>query len=390
MSLRDSRIARYAPWLLSSMLFQAAMQGTRPTVSLYALSKGADPFGVGLMVALFSIGALLLTLAIGRLTDRVGGRTATLIGSFATGLSFLPVIFWDQLLSMALVQTLTGVFFLVSVVGAQHGVAAIADQNGEYAYGYGLLTTAISVGHLVGPGLMGVMVDQFGYGAAMRLAAVLCLAAGVLMLLAPPGGKRKQAMPGGQVMGEAFVLLRDPAIRAILLTGAIVLFAQDAIISFFPIYAGSLGLSATQMGVILSARGLALVVLRPFMSTLVNRFGQVRLLNGSLLSGAVATALLGVFTSIPSLVLTAVAAGLAIGLAQPLTMVMVAESTPREKRGLALSLRISGNRLGTTISPVIQGVLAGPLGAASPLWLSGMVLLLGSRLVARYLNKEST
>lgn len=381
----DSWIIRYGPWLLSSVLFQAGVQGTRPTVSLYLLSRGAPPMVLGLVVSLYSVGALLLSLPIGRFIDRIGGRNATLIGTLGTGVCFLPVVLWDSIPSMAVVQALTGVFFLVGIIGSQHGVAAVADQNGEYARGYGLLTMSVSVGQMLGPGIMGFMVDHFGYGSAMFLAAMLSMVAGVLMLFTGQGAgsRKREAEPGGQLLGEAVGLMRDPAIRAIIVTGTIVLFAQDAIMSFFPLYTGGLGMSATETGLILFARGLALVTLRPFMGVMVERFGQVPLLNGSLLGGAVATGLLGFFDTMPTLLITAVLAGLAIGLAQPLTMVMVTEATPREQRGLALSLRMTGNRIGTSVSPVIQGMVVAPLGAGAPLWLSGLVMVLGSRLVVR-------
>jgi len=61
------------------------------------------------------------------------------------------------------------------------------------------------------------------------------------------------------------------------------------------------------------------------------------------------------------------AAGIGLGAGQPLTMSWLAESTPPGLRGRAMSLRLTGNRLGQVLLPSAVGVVAAGAGAAGVL-----------------------
>lgn len=63
-----------------------------------------------------------------------------------------------------------------------------------------------------------------------------------------------------------------------------------------------------------------------------------------------------------------VVAGLGLGLGQPLSLAWVAANAPRELRGTALGVRLSGNRLGQIVVPAVVGALAGVTGLAAVFW----------------------
>jgi hypothetical protein len=59
--------------------------------------------------------------------------------------------------------------------------------------------------------------------------------------------------------------------------------------------------------------------------------------------------------------------GAGLGLSQPLTMSMVSDLAPTGSRALAMSLRISGNRLGVLVLPASIGLIFGGAGAVGVL-----------------------
>jgi MFS family permease len=63
---------------------------------------------------------------------------------------------------------------------------------------------------------------------------------------------------------------------------------------------------------------------------------------------------------LPPLALAAVVVlmGLGLGVGQPLTMAWLAAATPPGLRGRAMSLRLTGNRLGQVVIPSAVGALA--------------------------------
>lgn len=100
-------------------------------------------------------------------------------------------------------------------------------------------------------------------------------------------------------------------------------------------------------------------------------------------SAAAALTLLPFTTSVPVLFGIMVVAGFGLGVGQPVTLAWVAARAPRDVRGTAVGVRLSGNRLGQTVIPAVVGGLAGALGLGA-LFLSPAVLLaLGGSLVVR-------
>jgi MFS family permease len=58
-------------------------------------------------------------------------------------------------------------------------------------------------------------------------------------------------------------------------------------------------------------------------------------------------------------------AGLALGVGQPLTMSLVSRLAPPEDRALAISARLTANRVGQFLVPASAGAIAGAAGAGS-------------------------
>ncbi len=65
-------------------------------------------------------------------------------------------------------------------------------------------------------------------------------------------------------------------------------------------------------------------------------------------------------------------------------MALISIRTQADERALAVSARLSGNRLGQFILPVAAGILANGAGVGAVFW--SMALLLGASLVASATN----
>ena len=66
--------------VLMSTLFNTALGGSRVAMSLLAIDLGANPFGVGLLAALYGVFPMLLAIYAGKLIDRVGARGPMIAG----------------------------------------------------------------------------------------------------------------------------------------------------------------------------------------------------------------------------------------------------------------------------------------------------------------------
>jgi MFS family permease len=66
--------------------------------------------------------------------------------------------------------------------------------------------------------------------------------------------------------------------------------------------------------------------------------------------------------------------GAGLGFGQPLSMTIVVRLVPAYARATALSIRLTGNRIGQVAAPAAAGLVAGSAGARSVFWFTSAFL----------------
>jgi MFS family permease len=126
----------------------------------------------------------------------------------------------------------------------------------------------------------------------------------------------------------------------------IVLAAVDITLVYLPALGTERGIASGSVGVLLALRAVASMGSRLFLGRLVAALGRRWLLLGSVAISAAGLAVLLLPMPLWLMAVVVVAAGLGLGAGQPLTMSFLAEAAPPGLRGRAMSLRLTGNRLG--------------------------------------------
>ena len=102
--------------LFLGLLSWASFMSSRVLMSLYAIELGASQAAIGLLIALYGLGPLLLSVHAGKISDRVGTYRPILLGSagLSVGLALpyfapmLPVLYVAALVMQGPAET---VFF---------------------------------------------------------------------------------------------------------------------------------------------------------------------------------------------------------------------------------------------------------------------------------------
>src|SRR5690606_32899566 len=89
----------------------------------------------------------------------------------------------------------------------------------------------------------------------------------------------------------------------------------------------------------------------------------------------------------PLFIATAILTGLGLGITQPLTMVIATDSVPRSQHGVAMGVRLGGNRLAQLVGPWVVGVVAEWGGYGSAFLISGLLLVVLAGLTHRMLPR---
>ena len=372
--------------VLLSMLTSISQRGSKVAVSLYALELGAGALAVGALAALFAAFPLLLAVHAGRISDRIGVRLPMLFGAATMALALAIPAAAPGLPALFLCPALLGlghIFFHVSVHNLVGSLGAEADRTRNFA----TFSLGSSVAAFIGPTLAGFGIELAGYRAALLTLAAFPLVPAVSIFLfrkLVPAGSEQEKEPRAK---RALDLLAIPALRRTLMMSGVALTGIELFAFYLPIYGRSIGLSASSIGMILSSYAVAGFIVRAVMHRLARRFTEVGVLTGSLFVAAVAYAAVPAMSHGALLALAAFTLGLALGSAQPLTIILTYNHAPQGRSGEALGLRIMANKVTQIGVPLAFGGIGAALGAA-PVFLATAAFLLAAGLLSLQSAKD--
>lgn len=180
-----------------------------------------------------------------------------------------------------------------------------------------------------------------------------------------------------RVVGRLGQASRNVGLQLAVLASSAIIGAAAVRQGFLPVYLVELEFPATSIGLLLSARALASVVVRPLMPAAVKVLhGRERSLVWTMAIVALGIGATGFVSSFWALAAPSLTVGLGTGIGMPLSMVSVASHAPSGDRGFALGLRLAVNRLAQLIGPLLVGILIGVSGFGLSFATVGAVLLL--------------
>jgi predicted MFS family arabinose efflux permease len=346
--------------------------GSRVIASLLALSLGAGPLLIGILIASYSIFQLGFALVVGRISDRHGSRCPMLGGTIAFAAGLVIPAASPTLPALFLSAPLIGIGFVFFNVAVQN-LAGTLGSAAERTRNFSTLSLGYSSGHMIGPVLAGLMIDRFGFGPAYIAFSVLTLGPILTLALSPrlgAEGARSEAPAG-----SAFGLLRLPSLRRMIIVSGLVTTGWDLYVFYVPIYGHSIGLSASTIGSILGAFAAASFIVRVSLPALTRRFSVETVLAVAM---GIAAALFLPFTFIefvPALLALSFGIGLMLGVSQPLTLNLTYNRSPAGRSGEVTGLRLTINNITHIAVPLAAGSVGALLGIAPVFWTSAAILL---------------
>src|SRR5687767_15079938 len=366
--------------VLLSVLNSIGQRGGTVAIALFALVLGAGAGAVGVLAALFAAFPLLLGLQAGRISDRFGVRLPIVCGSLTMAAGLCLAFFTTSIPLLFLCPALIGlghIFFHVSI----HNLVGSLGADAARTRNFSTFALGSSIAAFIGPSLAGFAIDLAGFRPAFIILAFVAAAPGLYVLI------HKTLIPVHVRHAEeeqaksAFDLLAIPALRRTLIMSGVTLTGIELFSFYLPIYGRSIGLSPSVIGMVLSSYAVAGFIVRTLMHRLAQRYTEAGVLTGSLFVAALA------YFAVPGLadgLLLAgagFALGLALGSAQPLTIILTYNYAPAGRSGEALGMRIMANKVTQIAVPLAFGGFGAALGAA-PVFLATGVFLLVAGLIS--------
>lgn len=375
-----NRISIHAVFAIA-LLNLASLRASKVGIALFGLELGANPIEIGILVALYALFPMLLALHLGRFADRFGVRLPILCGSLGMAIGFAVPWLWPALPGLyasAVVIGASHIFYHVPIQSLVGQLSTAAERTRNFAT-YSLVH---SVAAFIGPLAAGFGIDAFGHGRAYLALAALPLLAVVIFYTRGEIPRPSATTIGEEAVRSATDLWRLPELRRVFLTSALVLTGIDLYQFYLPIYGRSIGLSASVIGMVLSAFAAASFLVRSVMPPLTRWKGEEALLRYALAIGAAAFLALPWLDSPWFLGAVSFVLGLGLGCGQPLSTILVYARSPEGRSGEALGLRIAINNFIHIAVPLAFGTVGAALGVA-PVFLANALMLGGGSYLSR-------
>jgi MFS family permease len=375
--------------LLAIQFFNhTCFRGSKILLTLFAIDLGASPTTAGVLFAMYSLLPTLIAIYAGRFADRFGYRIPMLFGTsgMVVGLS-LP-FFWPTLTALFFCATLTGSCYIFYTVSVQSLVGSLGSGT-ERTRNYSLYALCVSITALTGPLIAGFGLEYLGGDRAYLLMALipvvaivlqLCLTARSATVARTPSARHTSAAEGQAHRGSMFA---NPRLRRIFIIAGVVETANELGNFLLPVYGTQIGLSPSQIGIVMSMLAIALFIVRALVPRATARWGEIQVLGASLMVAAGASILMPLFDSFISVMAVAFLLGLGIGAGAPLSMSLVYSRAPRDRTGEAMGIRQTVNKGTEMIIPLVFGAMSTALGMLPVFWATAVLLAAGGLLAPR-------
>ena len=375
--MSNNAIRPLALVIILMVLDHIAFNGSRISVTLYAIFLGESALTVGTLLALYALLPAVFSVAAGRWIDRIGIIKPMQIGSIGVGVGAVLPWLLPGVAILYAACVIVGLAFMLVNVAAYHAVGELSQPE-DRAINFSYVALGFSTSLFIAPILSGVSIDSVGYRntfallAAFTVLPIIVLSFKLLPIPAP--APKPEGSTGGNVMD----LLRDPQLRRLYITMAVLTVAWDVYSFAIPIQGSLTGLSASEIGLVMASFAAATFVVRLAMPFFVQRVKPWTMLIGALLTAGVSFFLLPFATTLGAMMALMFLLGLGLGSPQPMILTLLHESAPAGRAAEALGLRTTLINGSQTVMPLIFGGVGAALGMMPVFWAMSAALVVGS------------
>ncbi len=392
MAASDFRPRLLIPFLLHSALFQLVTALTRVTVSYRSIELDLSVAWYGAISSGYALLPIFMALPLGRWIDKGRDAHAIWAGAALTVVANLGLwIAADAAWLLLLFTVIGGVGHLCLMAGHQmFALRCSGPVSRESVLGHYMV--ALAIGQMLGPMIVGWTAGSAAVAPTQPL-FLLALGAAALTFLcaftmpaapAPQGGKPAQA---SATLGE---LVRVPGLVIVILASVMTVTAMDLFMIYLPLLGAERGIGAAHVGFLLTTRAVASIFARLFYARMVAVFGRASLTVWSLIAGAIGFVALVLSSSLPVMYGAVVLMGFGLGLAVTLCLSNVVELAPVSARGTAMTMRLTGNRIGQFALPFLAGLLGAAAGVGAILAATAVLLAASALSVGRSLTRRGS
>ena len=365
-----------------------------PLLPFYATRLGASPLVYTMLVASFSVAALLSAPVWGRFSDRYGRRPALLIALGASAIAYVVFAYAGSLWLLFLSRIVQGAGG--GTVGVIQAYVSDATAPKDRAKALGWLSAATNLGVTIGPALGGVAFTVgkhplgfsghtvlLGHRAPGLFAALLCVLNMVFAYIYLRESRDVSAAAArprvkGQSMAAVWRVIShsaEPASRLIWIY-AIGIGAFMGVMAILALYlARTFHVTEENIWYFFTFTGAISVLTRALvLGPMVDRFGEARLSRAGIVMLALGLALTPFARTIQELAACVALIPLGTAFTFPCVTALLSRVISQNDRGLYMGVQQSFGGISRVVFPIFAGWTFQTLGPSFPFWISSVVV----------------
>ena len=358
-------------------------------------SLGAAPATIGLVIGVRHILPFFFSIHGGALMDRLGARRLMAICAFISMVMIFSFPLQTAIPLIVIMQMINGYCASMGWIGAQTAFGKLLNSNPTYA---GRFAFGLRMGSFIGPPIVGFAWDHFGVWGGFIAFSMWSFGTMVCALMLPEVPGTRAGGPRALRMSDLVPRLRDykaalqlaamPVMGIVLVVTMLRVSASSIQDSFYPVYLQSIGLSATEIGLLITVSsavaafsaltvGPASRLLRPVWLLIVSGFGSIFFV-----------AITPLQHSFLPLAVIAALRGVCMGVSQPLMLSILANAAGAGSLGVGAALRTTANRLSAGLTPIAMGFTAHFVGLQESFLVTGAILIALMMVIALHVRRH--
>jgi len=355
---------------IANLLMAIAFYFLLPTLPLYLKnSLNATPSQVGLVLAFYTIAALIIRPFVGYAIDSFGRKSIYLVSFILFSMLFMGYYFALSIALMIVFRFLHGLTWgSLSTTGSTIAVDIIpVSRRGEGISLFGLsMTIAMAIGPMIAITILGKTDYFWVFVIASSISLVgLALALGIRFPIYKPN-------PDNRTF--SFSRLIEKSSIPLSLNILIITITYGGILSFAAIYAKEIGVESSGIFFLLLSVGIGLS--RFFSGKIFDKVGPFRIVIIGLLLLIMGFPILRLFPNSIGFHVAAVIIGLGFGIVMPTFQAMINNLVNPDRRGAANSTYFTSFDLGIGIGMIITGIISEHLGLGNAYLISSLLIAL--------------
>ncbi|WP_310603388.1 MFS transporter [Anaerosporobacter sp.] len=327
-----------------------------PTLPVYIKNMNGSDSIIGLINGIFTISALMIRPFSGKFLDKFGRKGVFIVGVIISIVAILSYNLFPFVWMILAFRFIHGFGWGASTT-ASSTIASDNIPKKRFGEGMSYYSLSISLATAIGPAIGLFFIAKYNFDNLFYLVAI-CTAIGMLISLAIIYKK----VPSKENRNEKQALFEKSSFAPTIVV-FFFSFAGSGIVSFISLFAAEKGIE--NIGMYFTANALAMIISRPFLGKVIDRFGfNVTVIPG-VISVIVALVLISQATVLPMLLVAAVLQGVgyAATLASLQTMAII--KAPQNRVGAANATYSTGYDGGIGFGAIVFGLVASTFGYSS-------------------------